>query len=423
VPILATLGWTAGLVVLTAVAAATTLLPALLVLLGPKINALPVRRSSRAARPSIWGRLANSVTRRPWRYVIAGTAVLLALAAPVTAMRLGQTDAGDDPAGTATRAGYDAMAAAFGPGVNGPLTVVVSLSPPATAATDPRLTVLAADVAATPGVAKIQPVRLAADGQVASLRAQPTTAPSDPATLDTVNRLDALRVDGGEVSVTGQTPVRGALAERVGSRMPYVIGVVVLLSTLLLFIAFRAPVVAAKAALMNLLSVGAAYGVLTAVFQWGWAVRWTGLDGPVPIEAYAPMMLFALLFGLSMDYEVFLLTAVRESWSRLGDNRRSVREGLTATGMVISSAALIMVCVFASFVLGANPVIKMMGLGLAVAIAVDATVIRGIVVPATMVLLGRANWWTPPGRRKRPGKRPERVVATSSADDLRPTPQ
>jgi RND superfamily putative drug exporter len=166
----------------------------------------------------------------------------------------------------------------------------------------------------------------------------------------------------------------------------------------LLFVAFRAPVVAVKAALMNLLSVGAAYGVLTAVFQWGWGVRRIGLDGAVPIEAYVPMILFALLFGLSMDYEVFLLTAVRESWSRTRDNRRSVRDGLAGTGVVITSAALIMVCVFASFVLSADPVVKMIGLGLAVAVAVDATVIRGLLVPATMALLGNANWWTP-GRR------------------------
>jgi len=161
--------------------------------------------------------------------------------------------------------------------------------------------------------------------------------------------------------------------------------------------------VAVKAAVMNLFSVAAAYGVLTAVFQWGWGVRLLGLDGPVAIESYVPMMLFALLFGLSMDYEVFLLTAVREAWTSTGDNARSVREGLASTGVVITSAALIMVCVFAGFVLSPSPVVKMMGVGLAVAVAIDATVIRGLMVPATMVLLGRANWWTPvPGGRRRP---------------------
>ncbi|GAA0465294.1 membrane protein [Paractinoplanes deccanensis] len=400
VPILATLGWTAGLVVLVAVGSATTLLPALLMLLGARAG-----RVRRASRPSAWGRLADRVTHRPWRYAVTSAAVLLAMATPVLSMTLGQTDAGDDPAGSATRSGYDAMATAFGPGVNGPLTVVASLSPAATGPGDPRLAALSSAVTATAGVTKAQPVRLSGDREVASIRVQPATAPSDPATLDTVERLDALTVDGAEVSVTGQTAIRGELADRVGERMPWVIGIVVLLSALLVFVAFRAPVVAVKAALMNLLSVGAAYGVLTAVFQWGWGVRWTGLDGPVPIEAYVPMMLFALLFGLSMDYEVFLLTAVRESWQRTGDNRASVREGLAGTGVVITSAALIMVCVFASFVLSANPVIKMMGLGLAVAIAVDATVIRGLLVPATMALLGRANWWTP-SRRRRPAPSP-----------------
>jgi RND superfamily putative drug exporter len=401
VPILATLGWTSGLVVLVAVASATTLLPALLMLLGGRVTAQPVRK-----RPSVWGRLADRVTRRPWRYALTSAILLLTLAAPVTAMTLGQTDAGDDPVGTGTRAGYDAMAAAFGPGVNGPLTVVAALDGPAASTGDPRLAQLAAAVGGTAGVASAQPVRLSPDGTVASIRVVPATAPSDPATLTTAERLDGLRVAKVTVSVTGQTAIRGELADRVGSRMPYVIGLVVLLSALLVFVAFRAPVVAAKAALMNLLSVGAAYGVLTAVFQWGWGVTWIGLDGPVPIEAYVPMMLFALLFGLSMDYEVFLLTAVRESWSRTGDNARAVRDGLTSTGVVITSAALIMVCVFASFVLSSTPIVKMIGLGLAVAIAVDATVIRGVLVPATMALLGRANWWTPSRRRSRPTPTP-----------------
>ncbi|MDP9794056.1 RND superfamily putative drug exporter [Catenuloplanes nepalensis] len=394
VPILTTLGWTSGLVVLVAVASATTLLPALLTLLGPRIDALPVR-SARPGRPSAWGRLADRVIRRPWRYALSSGLLLLVLAAPTLAMTLGQTDAGDRSADSAERAGYDAMAAAFGPGINGPLTLVAELRPAATGPGDPRLAALTGAAAKVPGVARAHPARLAPDGAVASVRVIPDTAPSDPDTLDTAGRLAALDVTGAEVSVTGQTAVRGELATRVGDRMPLVIVVVVLLSGLLVLVAFRAPVVAAKAALMNLLSVAAAYGALTAVFQWGWGARLIGLDGPVPIEAYVPMMLFALLFGLSMDYEVFLLTAVRESWDRTRDNRRAVRDGLAETGVVITSAALIMVCVFASFVLSDEPVIKMMGLGLAVAIAVDATVIRGLLVPAVMTLLGDANWWTP----------------------------
>ncbi|GAB7045555.1 MMPL family transporter [Catenuloplanes indicus] len=407
IPILATLGWTAGLVVVVAVASATTLLPALLTLLGTRVDALPVRRA-RAGRESGWGRLAGRVIRRPWRYALTSGLLLLALAAPAAAMTLGQTDAGDKPVSSAERAGYDAMAAAFGPGINGPLTVVAELSPAATGPGDPRLAALAGAVAGVPGVARANPPRLAPDGQVASVRVIPDTAPSDPATLDTAGRLAALDVAGVSVSVTGQTAIRGELAGRVADRMPLVIVVVVLLSGLLVLVAFRAPVVAAKAALMNLLSVAAAYGALTAVFQWGWGAALIGLDGPVPIEAYVPMMLFALLFGLSMDYEVFLLTAVREHWDRTGDNRRAVRDGLAETGVVITSAALIMVCVFASFVLGDEPVIKMMGLGLAVAIAVDATVIRGLLVPAVMTLLGDVNWWTP--RRRAAAVMPERAA-------------
>ncbi|MDR7276811.1 MMPL family transporter [Catenuloplanes atrovinosus] len=417
VPILATLGWTAGLVVLVAVAAATTLLPAMLTLLGPRIDALPVRRRSRAGRASAWGRLADRVIRRPWRYALASTLLLLVLAAPLTAMTLGQTDAGDKAAGSAERAGYEAMAAAFGPGINGPITVVAELSPAATGRDDPRLTALTGAAAAVPGVTQANPARLAEDGLVASVRVIPGTAPGDPATLDTIDRLAALDVDGAAISVTGQTAIRGELAERVGDRMPLVIVLVVLLSGLLVLIAFRAPVVAAKAAVMNLLSVAAAYGALTAVFQWGWGAELIGLDGPVPIEAYVPMMLFALLFGLSMDYEVFLLTAVRESWERTGDNRRAVRDGLSDTGVVITSAALIMVCVFASFVLSDEPVIKMMGLGLAVAIAVDATVIRGLLVPATMTLLGDANWWTPRTTRRAPESPDQARWAVPSESD------
>ncbi|BCY07416.1 MMPL family transporter [Actinoplanes sp. L3-i22] len=395
IPILATLGWTTGLIVLVAVASAVTLLPALLTVLGARIS--PARVPGRSG----WGRLAALVTRRPWAYALGAVALLLVLAAPATRMTLGQTDPGDDPAGTATRIGYDVLGDTFGPGVNGPLTVVAELRPGA------DVPALQAAVAAVPGVARAQPARVSADGAVATIRVVPDSAPADPRTVATAEALRAVPVTAMTVHVTGPTAVKAELGDRVGVRMPYVIGVVVLLAAFLVFLAFRAPVVAVKAAVMNLFSVAAAYGVLTAVFQWGWGVSWLGLDGPVPIESYVPMMLFALLFGLSMDYEVFLLTAVRESWVATGDNARSVRDGLAGTGAVITSAALIMVCVFAGFTLSPAPVVKMMGVGLAVAVAIDATVIRGLLVPATMVLLGRANWWSPaPG-----GRRPEARTA------------
>lgn len=386
VPILGTLGWTAGLIVLVAVGSAVTLLPAVLTLLGARISAaVPKSRS-------VWGSLADRVIRRPWAYALGAVLVLLVLAAPATGMTLGQTDPGDEPGSSAARIGYDVLGEAFGPGVNGPLTVVAQLSVGA------DVKALQAAVTAVPGVAQAQPAKVSADGTLAMIRVIPDSGPSDPRTVTTADALRAVPVSGMTVHVTGPTAVKAELSGRVAERMPYVIGIVVLLAALLVFLAFRAPVVAIKAAVMNLFSVAAAYGVLTAVFQEGWGVRLVGLDGPVPIESYVPMMLFALLFGLSMDYEVFLLTAVREAWTRSGDNAASVRDGLASTGVVITSAALIMVCVFAGFVLSPSPVVKMMGVGLAVAVAVDATVIRGLLVPATMVLLGRSNWWTPARR-------------------------
>lgn len=395
VPILTTLGWTAGLVVLVAVAVATTLLPAVLTLLGHRINALRVRRTRPTAAGAAgglataggWARLADWVTRHPWRNAVLTVALLAVLAAPAATMRLGQTDAGDGPSGTPARVGYDLVAEGFGPGANGPLTVVAVFDAPA--APDQLVSALSA----VPGVASVRPARMSTDRRVASVQVIPTCAPSDPALQDTIVALRALRLPGAQLHITGAPAMRSELTRRVGDRMPYVIGVVVALAAILLLIAFRAPVLAIKAAVMNLLSVGAAYGALTVVFAWGWGVGITGLDGPIPVEGYVPMMLFALLFGLSMDYEVFLLTAVREVWVRSGDNRDAVRTGLANTGRVITSAALIMVCVFASFVAQNDPVVKMFGLGMAVAIAVDATVIRGLLVPATMALLGRANWW------------------------------
>jgi RND superfamily putative drug exporter len=409
VPVLGTLAWCCGLVVVFAVVGAVTLLPALLALLGHQVNALHVGPGRGGADGAGWARQAERVTRRPWVYAIGTTVLLAVLAAPTLALRLGQTDAGDNPAGSPSRTSFELLAGAFGKGVNGPLTVVAVLDGPPSSLdgppssldgrpageSDPRFAALTRTLVATDGVARVAPVRLSADQAIATTTVYPSTSPSDPATARLVTRIRDARVDGQELHVTGPTAARTDLADRIAQRMPAVIGIVVSLAALLLLAAFGAPVVAAKAALMNLVSIGAAYGALTAVFAWGWGTAVTGLPGPVPIESYVPMMLFALLFGLSMDYEVFLLTAVREAWQRTGDNRAAVRDGLARTGRVITSAALIMVCVFASFVLHTDPIIKMFGLGMAVAIAVDATIVRGLLVPATMALLGRANWWTP----------------------------
>jgi putative drug exporter of the RND superfamily len=401
VPILGTLAWCCGLVVAFAVVGAVTLLPALLALLGPRVNALRVGPGRSGDSSAGWARQADRVTRRPWLYVIGTTLLLAALAAPTLGLRLGQINAGDNPRGSASRTSFQLLADAFGPGVNGPLTVVATVDGRSAGPSDPRLAALDAALTRTPGAARVGPPVPSADGALVTAVVYPTTSPSDPATGDLVRAIRGTRVDGLRLHVSGPTAARGDLAVRIGDRMPAVLGVVVGLAALLLFAAFRAPVVAVKAAAMNLVSIGAAYGALTAVFAWGWGTFLTRLPGPVPVESYVPMMLFALLFGLSMDYEVFLLTAVQEAWRATGDNRASVREGLARTGRVITSAALIMVCVFASFVLHTDPVIKMFGFGMAVAIAVDATIVRALLVPATMTLLGSANWWTP-RRRARP---------------------
>ncbi|MEU8120516.1 MMPL family transporter [Spirillospora sp. NPDC049024] len=397
VPVLRTLAWTSALVVAVAVAVAVTLLPAVLRVLGGRIDALRVLRGRGGshAPSAVWERLGGRVTARPWRVLIGAAALLAVLTAPVTAMTLGQVDAGSDPAGSAPRRSYELMAEGFGPGSNGPLTVVAVPATKAAGPDDARITGLADAVRRTAGVAAVSAPRLGADGTAAVLRVTPDTAPADPATADLVRRIRALPAAGAEVHVGGPVAAHADLADRAGSRMPLIIGVVLALCAAVLLPAFRAPVVAVKAAVMNLISIGAAYGALTAVFTWGWGVELLGLDGPVPIEGYVPMMLFAVLFGLSMDYEVFLLTAVREEWLRHGDDRRAVSGGLAATGRIISAAALIMVGVFAGFLPHHDPVIKMFGLGMAVAVAVDATVVRGLLVPSAMVLLGRANWWLP----------------------------
>ncbi len=382
------LGWSAALLVVGAVLSAVTLTPALLALAGRRIaRGRRTAGSDEELDRSGWGRLANAITRRPVVVVTGSALLLLLLGAPTIAMRLGQSDAGIKPEHLQQRKYYDASAAAWGPGEVGPLTVVLAAPGRAPAA--------ATTLESTDGVATVSPPRPLPDGRV-SLRVVPDTAPSDPATADLVHRLRAdVLPEFGEAHVGGGVATKIDLAERIGDRLPLLVLTVVGVACLLLLLAFRSLLLPVKAALMNLVSVCAAYGVVTAVFQWGWGASLIGLDGPVPIDSYVPMVLFAVLFGLSMDYEVFLLSAVREHWLRTGDNHAAVRRGTAETGGVITSAALIMVCVFASFVLVGDPVVKIFGLGLATAIIVDATVVRCLLVPATMVLLGRWNWWLP----------------------------
>jgi len=401
VPLLQTLAWTCGIAVLLAVLAALTLLPALMSLGGARLargGRLYNRLARRTGSGGFWARQADRVTRRPWLAGGFAIVVLILLAAPATDLRLGQLDAGSSPPATAARQANDAVSAAFGPGASTPVTVLGQLSTPVASAEDPRVSRLVAMAWDEPGVAAVGPPKLV-DERTVTVQLIASTAGGDPATADLVHRLRAQSVPGMTVHVGGNTAARVDLADRVTDRLPLVIGVVLLLSVVVLLLAFRAPLLAIKAAAMDIISIGAAYGVLTAVFTWGWGVTWIGLSGPVPIPSFVPLMLFALLFGLSMDYEVFLLSDVQRRWRETGDNLRSVREGLLGTGRVITAAAAIMVGVFLAFVPNNDPTIKMFGVGLAVAIAVDATVVRCLLVPATMAMLGNLTWWTPSRKR------------------------
>ncbi|QFZ20888.1 MMPL family transporter [Saccharothrix syringae] len=398
VPLLRTLAWTCGIAVGFAVLAALTLLPALTSLAGGRLasgGALHTRLARRAGPGGHWARLADRVTRRPLAAGGVALVLLVLLAAPATDLRPGQLDAGSSPESTAVRQAHDAVSAAFGPGAGTPITVLGRLPTPVTGPDDPRLPPLVAAVRDQPGVAAVGPVTPFGDGRVVTVQVIASTSGGDPATADLVHRLRGRSVPGMTVHVGGNTAARVDLADRVGDRLPLVIGVVLLLSVAVLLAAFRAPLLALKAAVVDLVSIGAAYGVLTAVFTRGWGVTWIGLSGPVPVPSFVPLMLFALLFGLSMDYEVFLLSEVRRRWDLTGDNLRSVREGLVGTGGVITAAAAIMVGVFLAFVPNDDPTIKMFGVGMAVAIAVDATVVRCLLVPATMAVLGDLNWWAP----------------------------
>ena len=402
IPAVTVMGLMAGLTVAVMVALALTLLPALLGFAGHRIDAirLPGMRAGAGVpgRESLWHRWGRQVAAHPWRYLVGGTLALLLLASPVLGMRLGMTDNGANPTSMTTRRSYDQLAEGFGPGFNGPLLLSVRLD----GATTADLAPLKAAVAADPGVAAVAPPQANAAGTAAVLRVVPTTSPQDGRTSDLVHRLrdDVIpralaTVPGAQVYVGGQTATFIDLSDQLANRLPWFVGAVILLSVLLLTMVFRSIAVPIKAAVMNLLSIGAAYGIIVAIFQWGWLKGVVGLSETVPIVSFMPMMLFAILFGLSMDYEVFLLSRVREEYLARRDNDAAVIEGVSATARVITSAALIMISVFAAFVLGDDPVIKMFGLGLASAVLIDATIVRIILVPATMKLLGDWNWWLP----------------------------
>ena len=414
IPFVAMLGYAASIVVALAVLLAVTLLPALLGFAGHKVQrreracdrargcrhmqARSARRAERAARPGRWLRWAEHVAHHPWRYLLTSTVVLLALATPMLDLRLGQADAGTKPESQTARRAYDLLAGAFGEGFNGPLRLVADLDG-ATRAQD--LDAVVQEVRATPGVVAVSPPTLNDAGDTAVFTVIPSSKPQAEETSDLVHALrddvlpPATAGTGIEVLVGGPTASFIDQSEKIAGRLPLFIGGVILVSFALLMMVFRSVLVPLKAALLNLLSIGAAYGVVVAVFQWGWGRSLVGLDEAVPIAAFVPMMMFAILFGLSMDYEVFILSRVREEYGRGRGNLASVVQGLSATAKVVTSAALIMIAVFTSFVLNDDPVVKMMGVGLATAVLVDATLVRMVLLPATMTLLGDANWWLP----------------------------
>ncbi len=394
VPFMTAGGLAISVVVLIMVCVSVTLLPALLSLAGHRINRRKRRPEQYAPVSPGWSRWIGHVTRNPWPYAAGVTVLLLALSAPVVALRAGIPDDGALPQGRTERQAYDLIAQGFGPGSNGPVVVAIDIAGDPTVV-DP----LVAAVRADPGIASVGAPEL--HGGVAVVVAIPTTGPQDAATHDTVERLrtqvlpSVLAGSPARAHVGGQTANLADVGARVNERLPVLIAAVLAMSFVLLMLVFRSVLVPLKAVVLNLLSIGAAYGVMVMVFQWGWAGGLIGLESTVPIVSFIPMFMFAILFGLSMDYEVFLLSRVREQYLATGDNQTSIVNGIASTGRVITSAALIMISVFLAFVLGADAATKMFGLGLATAIFVDATLVRMVLVPATMTLLGDANWWIP----------------------------
>ncbi|WP_238010376.1 MMPL family transporter [Dactylosporangium sp. AC04546] len=387
-PVYSSFGYATFAAVGAVMIAAVTLVPALCGLFGRRVLPRRVRRGSAAVseQAGFTARWAERVSRRPVLAALLSFVVLAGLAAPMLGMRTWPQDAGSQPTSNTTRQAYDLVEAEFGPGANGPLLVAVDLTRAGNAEE------LAARIRTVPGVASVAPP--AVNGTAAVIAVEPTTGPQDKRTTELLDRLRAdVLPDGAQV--TGLVAVFADISDRLARRLWIVVAFVVALSLVLLTVLFRAPVVAVKAAVMNLLSVAAAYGVMTAVFQSDAGARAVGLPHSVPVSSWVPILLFTVLFGLSMDYEVFLLSRVREDWLRTGDAQGSVTRGLSATGRVISSAAAIMVAVFVGFALDPDVTVKMTGVGMAVAVLIDATLVRLVLVPATMTLLGRANWWLP----------------------------
>jgi len=410
------LGLAAAVVVAVTMAAALTLVPAFMGVARGNVRALSARIRARKAGLSVreqaaqsaavtreqhehsafarWGR---KVSARPWPWAVLSVAVLVVLAIPLLSITLGQPDNGTNPTSDSSRRAYDLISQGFGVGVNGPLTVVVKLPKQSSSADNSLLTTMQSDISKTSGVASVTPAAVNPAGTTAVFNVIPTTRPQSTATTSLVGNLrdNVLPKEHATTYVTGTTAGAVDFTKRITSRILWLILAVVAISFILLTVAFRSVVIATKAAMLNLLSIGAAYGVIVAIFQWGWGASLIGLHTTLPIPAYVPMLVFCIVFGLSMDYEVFLLSRVHEAWIVTRDPHRSVAIGIGATARVITTAAAIMVVVFASFVLNSDPTVKMLSIGMAFAVLIDASLVRMVLVPSLMSLLGSRAWWMP----------------------------
>ncbi len=395
------LGIGAAAVVAVTMLASITLLPAVLGFVGTKIDRLRIPGTGRKLEreeQGIWYRWGRVLEHHAWPAFIIGLAMVAVLAIPVFSIRLGSSDASSRPTNDTTRRAYDLEAEGFGPGSNGPLLLASQISGKADLATLQKVQQAAQ---ADEGVAFVTPAVPNQDFSAAIMQVIPTTSPQDQGTVDLIHRLreqilpDATAGSGVQVHIGGLTASFDDISQVLSDRLPLFIGTVLALSFILIMIVFRSVFIPIKAVALNMLSIGATYGVLVAVFQWGWGESLLGVGSTGPIESFVPMMLFAILFGLSMDYEVFLLSRIKEEYDRTGNNNLAIVQGLSRTARVITAAAAIMITVFGSFVLGDQRIIKEFGFGLAVAVLIDASIVRLILVPATMELLGRANWWFP----------------------------
>ncbi|MFJ4536876.1 MMPL family transporter [Streptomyces tibetensis] len=402
------LGVAAAVTVVSAVVGALTLVPALLGFIGRHIDRFHVRppiaetEAGAGDTPQgTWHRYAQRVERRPLWFLSAGVAVVVVLAIPLFSIQLGHIGDGADPTSFTDRRAFDLMSDAFGPGSNGPLTVVIDQTNVPQSQRSALASKAQQSLDKVQGAAVVTPLTPTQDGDILTGTVYSTKSPQNATTTDLTNRLvddtlpDVVQGTDAKGYVTGTTATQVDFRDIVASQLPVIIAVVVGLAFLIILAVFRGLLVAVKAAVLNVLSIAASYGVVVAVFQWGWGGPGLGVHGKVPIESYVPMMMFAIVFGLSMDYEIFLLSRVHEVWIRTGDAKGSVAHALEITARVITCAALIMVSVFAAFLLSDNIVVKMLGLGLAVSVLIDATVVRLLMVPAVMTLLGRHAWWMP----------------------------